>query len=75
MSVQEYLSQHATAALHTSLIKQLGFDPNYPITPPINLRHTFIAGIATARRATLATHNVRYFDDLSIPVVNPWTDR
>jgi predicted nucleic acid-binding protein len=38
------------------------------------MRDTFIAGIALARRATLATRNVRHFDDLSVPVVNPWPD-
>lgn len=41
---------------------------------PVELRDTFIAGIALARRATLATRNVRHFDDLSVPVVNPWSD-
>jgi hypothetical protein len=38
------------------------------------LRDTMIAGIAIARRATLATRNIRHFDDLPVPVVNPWTD-
>jgi predicted nucleic acid-binding protein len=37
------------------------------------LRDTMIAGIALAQRATLVTRNVRHFDDLEIPVVNPWT--
>lgn len=37
-----------------------------------DVRDTEIAGIAIARRATLATRNVRHFDDLEIPVVNPW---
>ena len=41
---------------------------------PVDMRDTFIAGIALARRANLATRNVRHFDDLSIPVVNPWAD-
>jgi predicted nucleic acid-binding protein len=41
---------------------------------PGELRDTMIAGIAIARRATLATRNIRHFDDLSVPVVNPWTD-
>jgi len=41
---------------------------------PVDMRDTFIAGIALARSATLATRNVRHFDDLSVPVVNPWTD-
>ena len=35
-------------------------------------RDTVVAGIALAQRATLATRNVRHFDDLSVPVVNPW---
>ena len=42
---------------------------------PVDMRDTFIAGIASARRATLATRNVRHFDDLSVPVVNPWPDQ
>lgn len=41
---------------------------------PVDMRDTVIAGIALARRATLATRNVRHFDDLSVPVVNPWAD-
>lgn len=39
---------------------------------PIDARDTFIAGIALARRATLATRNVRHFRDLKVPVVDPW---
>ncbi len=39
---------------------------------PGELRDTMIAGIALAQRATLATRNVRHFDDLRIPVVDPW---
>jgi predicted nucleic acid-binding protein len=35
-------------------------------------RDTMIAGIALAQNATLATRNVRHFDDLRVPVVNPW---
>lgn len=31
-----------------------------------------IAAIAVTRRASLATRNVKHFDDLSITVVNPW---
>jgi len=38
-----------------------------------DVRDTAIAGIAISRRATLATRNVRHFDDLDISVVNPWT--
>lgn len=36
------------------------------------LRDTMIAGIALASHATLATRNVKHFEDLSITVVNPW---
>ena len=39
---------------------------------PVDIRDTFIAGIALARRATLATRNTRHFDDLFVPVINPW---
>jgi toxin FitB len=39
---------------------------------PIDMRDTQIAGIALARRATLATRNVRDFGDLKISIVNPW---
>lgn len=38
----------------------------------VDLHDTQIAGIATARRATIATRNLRHFDDLDVPVVNPW---
>lgn len=38
----------------------------------VDIRDTQIAGIAQARRATLATRNVRHFEGLSVPVVNPW---
>lgn len=39
---------------------------------PFELRDTMIAGIVLARHATLATRNVVHFEDLSVPVVNPW---
>jgi len=34
-----------------------------------------IAGIALTNRATLATRNTAHFADLSVTVVNPWTDK
>jgi toxin FitB len=40
---------------------------------PRELRDTMIAGIVLAHHATLATRNVRDFDDISSAVVNPWT--
>lgn len=39
---------------------------------PVELRDTMIAGIALASRATLATRNTSHFEDLRVPVVNPW---
>ena len=39
---------------------------------PVDVRDTLIAGIVIARRATLATRNVKHFADLSVSVVNPW---
>ncbi|HEV8144184.1 MAG TPA: type II toxin-antitoxin system VapC family toxin [Methylomirabilota bacterium] len=40
---------------------------------PVDLRDTQIAGIALARRAALATRNVRHFEGLNVNVVSPWT--
>jgi predicted nucleic acid-binding protein len=39
---------------------------------PIDMRDTQIAGIVLARRAKLATRNVRHFSDLIVDVINPW---
>ncbi len=38
---------------------------------PVDIRDTQIAGIAIARRATLATRNVRHFEGVP-SLVNPW---
>jgi predicted nucleic acid-binding protein len=40
---------------------------------PADMRDTQIAGIVLARRATLATRNVRQFADLNVSSVDPWT--
>jgi predicted nucleic acid-binding protein len=42
---------------------------------PVDIRDTQIAGIALARRATIATRDVRHFADLKVPVVDPWSVR
>lgn len=39
----------------------------------VDIRDTMIAGIALARRAAVATRNVRHYDDLETGVLNPWT--
>jgi len=36
------------------------------------IRDTQIGGIALARRAAVATRNVRHFQDLAVPVIDPW---
>ena len=41
---------------------------------PADLRDVMIAGIVTARRATLVTRNVKHFDDTGVSIVNPWAD-
>ena len=41
---------------------------------PVDMRDTFIAGVALARRAVLATRNTRHFDDLRVTVVDPWVE-
>ena len=39
---------------------------------PGESRDTMIAGIIVAHRATLATRNTSYFEEISA-IVNPWT--
>lgn len=39
---------------------------------PGELRDTLIAGIAIARGATIATRNLRHFQDLPVEAVDPW---
>lgn len=38
----------------------------------VEIRDVQIAGIATSRRATVATRNTRHFDGIGIDLVNPW---
>jgi predicted nucleic acid-binding protein len=39
---------------------------------PVDVRDTMIAGIVLATHATLATRNVKHFEDIAASVVNPW---
>jgi len=41
----------------------------------VDFRDIEIAGIVSARRATLATRNARHFQGLGIEVVDPWAKR
>jgi hypothetical protein len=38
----------------------------------LEIRDLQIAGIATARRASVATRNVRHFEGLGLDVIDPW---
>jgi predicted nucleic acid-binding protein len=40
----------------------------------IEVRDVQIAGIALARKAVIATRNVRHFEDLGIDLINPWSE-
>lgn len=39
---------------------------------PGDLRDSMIAGIALAANASLATRNTKHFENLRVPVINPW---
>ena len=39
----------------------------------VEIRDAQIAGIAAARRAAIATRNVRHFEGLGIELIDPWT--
>jgi toxin FitB len=39
----------------------------------VEFRDTQIAGIALARRASIATRNVKHFEDLGVANIDPWT--
>lgn len=39
----------------------------------IEIRDVQIAGIAAARRATLATRNLRHFEGLGLTLIDPWS--
>ena len=39
---------------------------------PVEIRDVQIAGIAAARKATLATRNTRHFEGTGIKLIDPW---
>jgi predicted nucleic acid-binding protein len=41
----------------------------------VDFRDVQIAGIAAARKAVIATRNVRHFESLGPELINPWTER
>jgi len=42
---------------------------------PVEIRDVQIAGIALARKASLATRNTRHFEALGISLMDPWKDK
>lgn len=38
----------------------------------VDMRDTFIAGIALARKAAIATRNAKHFQGLEVKIINPW---
>jgi len=40
---------------------------------PVEIRDAQIAGIALARKATVATRNICHFSDLGVRLVDPWS--
>jgi hypothetical protein len=40
---------------------------------PVEIRDVEIAGIAAARKATLATRNTRHFEGTGISLIDPWS--
>lgn len=40
---------------------------------PVEIRDVQIAGIASVRKATLATRNIRHFEGLGLDLVDPWS--
>jgi len=40
---------------------------------PGDLRDTMIAGIVIAQHGVLATRNTAHFEDVAVPLINPWT--
>jgi toxin FitB len=64
--VLDFDSGAAAAAAHIAVDRQRA-------GRVVDLRDTLIAGIAQARRATIATRNTRHFEGLDVPVIDPWS--
>jgi len=63
--VLDFDSAAAAAAAHLAADRQRA-------GRAVDFRDALIAGIAQARRATIATRNTRHFEGLDVPVVDPW---
>lgn len=40
---------------------------------PVEIRDALIAGIVSARKASLATRNGKHFEGIDVPIVDPWS--
>jgi predicted nucleic acid-binding protein len=60
----------ADAALAAAMIAAR----RYKAGRPVGLADTQIAGIAVSLGAAIATHNVRHFSDLPIPIIDPGSE-
>jgi hypothetical protein len=40
---------------------------------PVEIRDALIAGVVVARKASLATRNVKHFEGLDVPIIDPWS--
>jgi len=63
--VLDFDSEAATAAASLAAARQKS-------GRPVDMLDTQIAGIVLARRAILATRNIRHFVDLKISIIDPW---
>src|SRR5208283_3242414 len=65
---------YRVAPFDTAAAQQAGdlMAPRQKKGHPGDLRDTMIAGIVLAHHATLVTRNIAHFEDLSVPVINPW---
>lgn len=69
--------EHRVASLDLAAAERAGdlMATRHRAGRPVELRDTLLAGIVLAHRATLATGNTRHFEDLTVPLVNPWQPR
>jgi hypothetical protein len=66
--------EHRVASLDLAAAERAGdlMAARHRAGRPVELRDTLLAGIVLAHRATLATGNTRHFEDLTVPLMNPW---
>ncbi len=71
--IHSVLSNRVAAFDYASAIAAAHLDARrQQLGRPVDMRDTQIAGIALARRATVATRNTKDFHGLDTPVIDPW---